>query len=259
MCFLIKKIKTVITVLYISIFLAILSYKNLIATEIHVGVASHFLVPMNFIKKTFENKNNIKVFLSSGSSGSLYSQIINGAPLDIFLSADQELPKKIENTTKGIKETRFTYAIGKLLLFSTNEELFNFTFPNIILSKKIKYIGLGNPKYVPYGKAAKEVLKSLNILNVLEKKLVLSKNVNQVYLMNYFGNLDIGFIAKSDFIIKNKKGKVWDIPQNLYSPIKQDAILLKNGEKKSKARMFLKFLSSERVKDKLISFGYIVN
>ncbi len=259
MCFLIKKIKIVITVLYISIFLVILPYKNLIAKEIHVGVASNFLIPMNFIKKTFENKNNIKVFLSSGSSGSLYSQIINGAPLDIFLSADQELPKKLENTSKGIKGTRFTYAIGKLLLFTTNKELFKLTFPNIILSKKIKYIGLGNPKYVPYGKAAMEVLKSLNIFNVLEKKLVLSKNVNQVFLMNYFGNLDIGFIAKSDFIIKNKKGKVWDIPQNLYSPIEQDAILLKNGEKKSKARMFLKFLSSDRVKDKLISLGYIVN
>ena len=259
MCFLIKKIKTVITVLYISIFLAILSYKNLLATEIHVGVASNFLVPMNFIKKTFENKNNIKVFLSSGSSGSLYSQIINGAPLDIFLSADQELPKKLENTTKGIKETRFTYAIGKLLLFSTNEELFNFTFPNIILSKKIKYIGLGNPKYVPYGKAAMEVLNSLNIFNVLEKKLVLSKNVNQVFLMNYFGNLDIGFIAKSDFIIKNKKGKVWDIPQDLYSPINQDAILLKYGEKKPEAKIFLKFLSSNKVRDKLISLGYIIN
>ena len=83
MCFLIKKIKTVITVLYISIFLAILSYKNLLATEIHIGVASNFLIPINFIKKTFENENNIKIFLSSGSSGSLYSQIINEAPLDV--------------------------------------------------------------------------------------------------------------------------------------------------------------------------------
>ena len=259
MYFLIKKIKTVVTVLYFFIVLAILPSKKLLATEIHVGVASNFLIPINFIKKTFENENNIKVFLSSGSSGGLYSQIMNGAPLDIFLSANQELPKKLENTTKGIKGTRFTYAIGKLLLFTTNKDLYNLTFPNIILSKKIKYIGLGNPKYVPYGLAAKEVLKSLNIFNVLEKKLVLSKNVNQVFLMNYFGNLDIGFIAKSDFIIKNKKGKVWNIPQNLYSPIKQDAILLKNGEKKPKARMFLKFLSSERVKDKLISLGYIVN
>ena len=127
------------------------------------------------------------------------------------------------------------------------------------MSKKIKYIGLGNPKYVPYGKAAKEVLKSLNIFNVLEKKLVLSKNVNQVFLMNYYGNLDIGFIAKSDFIIKNKKGKVWDIPQDFYSPINQDAILLKYGEKKPEAKIFLKFLSSKKVRDKLVSLGYIVN
>jgi molybdate transport system substrate-binding protein len=254
-----KKIKIIITASYFFIFLIILPYKNLIATEIRVGVASNFLMPINAIKQTFESENNIVIHLSSGSSGSLYSQIINGAPLDIFLSANQDLPKKLENTTKGIKGTRFTYATGKLLLFSTNTDFFDFTFPNIILSQKIKYIGLGNPKYVPYGMAAKEVLRSLKIYNVLEKKLVLSKNVNQVFLMNYFGNLDVGFIAKSDFIIKNKKGKVWDIPQNLYSPIKQDAILLKNGEKKSEARTFLKFLSSEKVKDKLISLGYIVN
>ena len=259
MYFLIKNIKTVITTLYILIFLVIIPYKHLLATEIYIAVASNFLIPINFIKKTFENENNIKIFLSSGSSGSLYSQIINGAPLDIFLSANQELPKKLENTTKGIKGTRFTYAIGKLLLFTTNKDLYNLTFPNIILSKKIKYIGIGNPKYAPYGMAAKEVLKSLNIFDVLDKKLVLSKNVNQVFLMNYFGNLDVGFIAKSDFIVKNIKGKVWDIPQNLYSPIKQDAILLKNGQKKSKARIFLKFLSSQRVKDKLVSLGYIVN
>ncbi len=259
MYFLIKKIKLIITSSYILIFLVIFPYKNLLAKEIHIGVASNFLIPMNFIKKTFENENNTKIFLSSGSSGSLYSQIINGAPLDIFLSANQDLPKKLEITTKGIRGTRFTYATGKLLLFSTNKDLFNFTFPNIMLAEKIKYIGLGNPKYVPYGLAAKEVLKSLKIFNILQKKLVLSKNVNQVFLMNYYGNLDIGFIAKSDFIIKNKKGKVWDIPQNLYSPIKQDAILLKNGEKKTEAMIFLKFLSSERVKDKLISLGYIVN
>ena len=254
-----KKIKIIITTSYFFIFLVIFPYKNLIATEIRVGVASNFLMPINVIKQTFESENNIVIRLSSGSSGSLYSQIINGAPLDIFLSANQDLPKKLENTTKGIKGTRFTYATGKLLLYSTNTDFFDFTFPNIILSQKIKYIGLGNPKYVPYGMAAKEVLRSLKIYNLLEKKLVLSKNVNQVFLMNYFGNLDIGFIAKSDFIIKNKKGKVWDIPQNLYSPIKQDAILLKNGEKKSEARTFLKFLSSEKVKDKLISLGYIVN
>ena len=254
-----KKTLKFFSSLYFLIFIAAFSYKHCLAGELHIGVASNFLLPMNAIKQTFESENNTKIFLSSGSSGSLYSQIINGAPLDIFLSADQVLPKKLENTTKGIKGTRFTYATGKLLLFSTNKDLFNFTFPNIIFSKKIKYIGLGNPKYVPYGMAAKEVLKSLKVFNRLEKKIILSKNVNQVFLMNYYGNLDVGFIAKSDFIIKNKKGKVWDIPQEFYSPINQDAILLEYGEKKPEAKIFLKFLSSKKVRDKLSSFGYIVN
>ena len=170
MCLSIKTIKTGIFTSYILIFLVIFPYKNLLATEIYIGVATNFLKPINFIKKTFENENNTKISLSSGSSGSLYSQIINGAPLDIFLSANQVFPKKLENTSKGIKGTRFTYATGKLLLFSTKKYLFNFAFPNIILSKKIKYIGLGNPKYVPYGLAAKEVLTSLKIFNILEKK-----------------------------------------------------------------------------------------
>jgi len=254
-----KTIKTFITVLYILTFLVIVPCKHSYSKEIRIGVASNFLMPMDFIKQNFEKKNKIKIYLSSGSSGSLYSQIINGAPLDIFLSANQDFPKKLENTDKGVKGTRFTYATGKLLLFSANKDLFDLTFPNIILSEKIKYVGIGNPKYVPYGVAAKEVLKSLKVFNRLEKKIIFSKNVNQVFLMNYYGNLDIGFIAKSDFIIKNKKGKVWDIPQDLYSPINQDAILLKYGEKKPEAKIFLKFLSSKKVKDKLISLGYIIN
>ena len=254
-----KTIKTFITVLYILIFLVIFLCKHSYAKEIRIGVASNFLMPMNFIKQNFENENKTKIYLSSGSSGSLYSQIMNGAPLDIFLSANQDFPKKLENTVKGVKGTRFTYATGKLLLFSANKDLFDLTFPNIILSEKIKYVGIGNPKYVPYGVAAKEVLKSLKVFNRLEKKIIFSKNVNQVFLMNYYGNLDIGFIAKSDFIIKNKKGKVWDIPQDLYSPINQDAILLKYGEKKPEAKIFLKFLSSKKVRDKLVSLGYIVN
>ena len=170
MCLVLKTTKTFTNVLYILIFLIIFLHKYSHATEIRIGVASNFLMPMNAIKQNFENENKIKIYLSSGSSGSLYSQIINGAPLDIFLSANQDLPKKLENTAKGVKGTGFTYATGKLLLFSTNKDLFNFTFPNIILSQKIKYIGLGNPKYVPYGMAAKEVLKSLKIFIFKESK-----------------------------------------------------------------------------------------
>ena len=253
-----NKLKNNYFVLCISlIFLSSIPFNYLLAESIYIGVASNFLKPMKVLKDNFKSKNNSKIFISSGSSGSLYAQIINGAPLDIFLSADQDLPKKLEKTTKAILGTRFTYATGKLVVYSTKKFLFDQTFPQILTLNKIRYIGIGKPEYVPYGRAAKEVLKSLNIFKEISSKLVLSKSVNQVFLMSFFGNLDLGFVSKADFLSNNKKGKIWEIPQNLYSPIKQDAILLKNGEKKNNAILFLKFLSSERTKEDLKRFGYV--
>ena len=239
------------------IFLNSIPFKYLLAEDIYIGVASNFLKPMKVLKDNFESKNEGQIFISSGSSGSLYAQIINGAPLDIFLSADQDLPKKLEKTTKAILGTRFTYAKGKLAAYSTKKFLFSQTFPEILISNKVRYIGIGKPEYVPYGRAAKEVLESLYIFKEISSKLVLSKSINQVFLMNYFGNLDIGFISKADFLSSNKKGKIWEIPHNLYSPIKQDAILLKKVAKKKNAILFLKFLSSKGTKEKLKKFGYI--
>ena len=247
---------------YVSIifFLQIgLPLNKILADDIYIAVASNFLTPLNSLKKSFETQNKAKIFISSGSSGSLYSQIINGAPLDIFLSGDQKLPKKIEFSQKGIKGSRFTYATGKLLIFTTNKFLFDKNFPQVLTSNNIKYIGIGNPKYVPYGNAAQQVLRSLNVFDKLLPRLILSKNVNQVFIMSYFGNLDLGFISKSDFIIKNQKGKVWEVPQSLYSPIKQDAVLLNNGKRKKEAIDFLSFLASEHVREKLKKFGYVFN
>lgn len=249
-----------ILILYFLLNISIvIPFKFLLAESLYIGVASNFLKPMKVLKYSFENKNKSEIFISSGSSGSLYTQIINGAPLDIFLSADQNLPKKLEKNSRAVLATRFTYATGKLLVYSTNKNIMDQKFPQLLMSNKIKYIGIGNPKFVPYGRAAQEVLNSLNIFKKISSKLVFNKNVNQVFLMNYYGNLDLGFIAKSDFIKKYKKGKTWNIPQNLYSPIKQDAILLKNGEKKKNAINFLKFLSSKKTKEKLKKFGYIVD
>jgi molybdate transport system substrate-binding protein len=188
--------------------ITILLPKIIFANDLYIGVASNFIVPMNYIKRNFENTHQGKIFISSGSSGSLYSQIINGAPLDIFLSGDQKLPKKLEKNSKGIKGTRFTYAIGKIQLFTTNSVFFNKKFPDILDSNKVKYIGIGNPLNVPYGMAAKEVLQSLRIYKKISSKLILSKNVNQVFLMSYFGNLDLAFVAKSDVINQNKIGRV---------------------------------------------------
>ena len=257
MFLLVNKLRNKYNILYtILLFSSVIPFKHSLAENIYIGVASNFLKPIKLLKEKFESKNNGKVFISSGSSGSLYAQIINGAPLDIFLSADQDLPKKLEKNSKAIHGSRFTYAKGKLVAYSTKKSLFSQSFPQILNSNDIRYIGIGNPKYVPYGRAAKEVLKSLNIFKKISSKLVLTKSVNQVFLMNYFGNLDIGFISKADFISNNKRGKIWDIPNGLYSSIKQDAILLKNGQGKDSAIQFLKFISSKKTKEDLKKFGY---
>ena len=257
MCLFVNKLRNKYNILFtLLLFSWVIPFKSSLAENIYVGVASNFLKPIKLLKENFESKNNGKIFISSGSSGSLYAQIINGAPLDIFLSADQDLPEKLEKKSKAIKGTRFTYATGKLVAYSTKRSLFSQSFPQILNSNKIRYIGIGKPEYVPYGRAAQEVLKSLNIFKKVSSKLVLTKNVNQVFLMNYFGNLDIGFISNADFVSHNQKGKIWNIPKNLYSPIKQDAILLHNGERKKNAKLFLKFLSSKKTKEVLKKFGY---
>ena len=231
------------------------------AENIYIGVASNFFGPIEIIKEDFENKTSHDIIITSGSSGSLYSQIINGAPLDIFFSGDQKLPKMLENNSKGIAGTRFTYATGQLQLWSNNKNLLHKKFPGVLNSTVIKYIGIGNPKFVPYGFATKEVLLKLGMFTKLKPKLILGKNINQVFVMGYFGNLDLAFVAKSDVIIKNneQKGQTWDIPQELYSPIKQDAIMLTSGKKKNGVKDFLNFLTSDYIKNKIRNLGYIVD
>ena len=252
--------KVILKNLFSFLFLIFLN-KVSSAENIYIGVASNFFGPIEIIKEDFENKTSHDIIITSGSSGSLYSQIINGAPLDIFLSGDQKLPKMLENNSKGIAGTRFTYATGQLQLWSNNKNLLHKKFPGVLNSTVIKYIGIGNPKFVPYGFATKEVLLKLGLFAKLKPKLILGKNINQVFVMGYFGNLDLAFVAKSDVIIKNneQKGQTWDIPQELYSPIKQDAIMLTSGKKKNGVKDFLNFLTSDYIKNKIRNLGYIVD
>ena len=252
--------KVILKNLFSFLFLIFLN-KVSSAENIYIGVASNFFGPIEIIKEDFENKTSHDIIITSGSSGSLYSQIINGAPLDIFLSGDQKLPKMLENNSKGIAGTRFTYATGQLQLWSNNKNLLHKKFPGVLNSTVIKYIGIGNPKFVPYGFAAKEVLQKLGMFAKLKPKLILGKNINQVFVMGYFGNLDLAFVAKSDVIIKNneQKGQTWDIPQELYSSIKQDAIMLTPGKKKNGVKDFLNFLTSDYIKNKIRNLGYIVD
>ena len=257
-----KKIFYRLVLKSLFLFLLLISFNKIsLADNIYIGVASNFFGPIEIIKEDFQNQTSHNIIVTSGSSGSLYSQITNGAPLDIFLSSDQKLPEMLENNSKGVAGTRFTYAKGQLQLWTNNKNLLYQKFPAVLNSTIIKYIGIGNPKFVPYGFAAKEVLLKLGLFEKLKPKLILGKNINQVFVMGFFGNLDLAFVAKSDVIIKNneQKGQAWDISQELYSPIKQDAIMLISGMKKNGVKDFLNFLTSDYIKNKIRNLGYIVD
>jgi len=225
--------------------------------KIHLAVASNFIEPLNLIKKEFLKNNKTSFNISTGSTAKLFAQILNKAPIDIFLSADQLTIKKIPDNKK-IKVSRFTYAIGSLVIFSKTRVYNEDKFENILLKSFSNKIVIANPKFSPYGRASKQVLESLGMLSIFENKIILASNINQVSSFIYSGNVDLGIISNSDKL-KLKKyelGYFKEIPQNLYSPIKQDVILLENAKNNNKAKLFFNFLKSKDTKKIIRSFGY---
>ena len=227
--------------------------------RVHIAVSSNFIEPLNLIKKQFLKKNKIIITTSKGSTAKLYAQIINNAPIDIFLSADQLTIKKLPDNKK-IQGTEFTYAIGNIVIFSKSKIFNSLKFKNTFIEKSSPKIVIGNPKFSPYGLASKQVLESLSIWSSFKNKIILASNINQVSSFIYSGNADLGIISNSDKL-KLKKyefGYFKEIPQNLYSPIKQDVILLENAKNNNKAKLFFNFLKSKDAKKIIKSFGYRV-
>lgn len=239
------------------LFLSFLLLNFAYAEDINLAVAANFSLPIGPLAKTFKEKTGHNVLVTTGASGKFYSQIQNGAPFDILLSADTAIPDKLAEEKLAIKETQFTYAIGKLVLWSAKREL-KIQDEKVLLQKDISHIAIANPKLAPYGSAAMEVLQKLNILERVKEKIVNGENINQAYQFVTTQNAEVGFIALSQLpkddkaVMKN----VWIIPQNLYSPIKQDAIVLKNGASKKASTQFIDFLKSQEVKKIIKEFGY---
>ncbi len=225
--------------------------------KIHLAVASNFIEPLNLIKKEFLKNNKTTFNISTGSTAKLFAQILNKAPIDIFLSADQLTIKKIPDNKK-IKVSKFTYAIGSLVIFSKTRVDNEDKFENILLKSFSNKIVIANPKFSPYGRASKQVLESLGMWSLFENKIILASNINQVSSFIYSGNVDLGFISNSDKLKLRKYGLGYfkETPQNLYTQIKQDAILLENAKKNQKAKLFFNFLKSNDAKKIIKSFGY---
>ena len=227
--------------------------------RVHIAVSSNFIKPLDLIKKQFLKNNKIVITTSKGSTAKLFAQIINNAPIDIFLSADQLTIKKLPDNKK-IQGTEFTYAIGNIVIFSKSKIFNSLKFKNTFIEKSSPKIVIGNPKFSPYGLASKQVLESLSIWSSFKNKIILASNINQVSSFIYSGNADLGIISNSDKLKLQKYefGYFKEIPQNLYSPIKQDAILLENAKNNNKAKLFFNFLKSKNTKNIIKSFGYRV-
>jgi molybdate transport system substrate-binding protein len=227
------------------------------AGEVNAAVAANFIAPVQQIVEVFEKESGHKVWLSFGSTGKFYSQIKEGAPFDIFLAADEKTPKLLGQDGLAVANTRFVYALGKLVLWSAKPGYVD--DKGAVLSKggyaKLSY---ADPKLAPYGLAAKETLQKLKLWDKVQSKLVTGESIAQAYQFAATGNAELAFIALSQITKDGKvtEGSWWIVPADMYNPIKQSAVLLTSAKDKAAAQAFLAFLKSEKAVATIRGFGY---
>ena len=230
-----------------------------IADEIKIAVASNFYPTMKELVTHFESitpnsdtTNNI--VLISGSSGKHYAQILNGAPFDLFFSADKLRPNMLEKEEVFNNQSRFTYALGKLALWSPFNEYVD-SDGQVLYKDDFRFIAIANPKIAPYGIASKETLTSMNLWQDMEEKLVRGENIAQTFQFAKSGNAKLGFVSYSQILSLNSRseGSYWLVPQDMYQPIEQQAILLKDS---SLGKDFLSFIMSDEALDIIKRNGY---
>ncbi|MAY01362.1 MAG: molybdate ABC transporter substrate-binding protein [Gammaproteobacteria bacterium] len=222
-----------------------------------LAVASNFTAAMNEIVEQFEAGTEHSVRVSYGSSGMIYAQIINGAPFDIFFSADQEKPQALEDAGMILPSTRFTYAVGGLALWSKNAEL-DLQNGEILRHGNFNRLALANPRLAPYGIAAVETLQHLGLDESTRHKWVLGENISQALQFVETRNADLGFVSVSQILDQGevRDGSAWLVPADLHSPIRQDAVILRRAEQNPAAHAFINFIQGNQASSIIESFGY---
>jgi molybdate transport system substrate-binding protein len=227
------------------------------AGEVKAAVAANFTAPVQQIVELFQKESGHTVKLSFGSSGKLYAQIKEGAPFDVFLAADEKNPKLLEQEGLAVANTRFVYALGKLVLWSAQP---GFVDDKGAVLRKGSYnkLAYADPKLAPYGLAAQETLQKLELWDKVQSKLVTGESIAQSYQFAATGNAELAFIALSQITKDGKvtEGSWWIVPAELYNPIKQSAVLLSAAKDKAAAQTFLAYLKSEKALAIIRSFGY---
>lgn len=227
------------------------------AAEARIAVAANFAGPAEEIARLFERRTSHAATLSVGSSGQFYAQIANGAPFEVFLSADAERPAEAEAKGLAAPGTRFTYATGRLVLWSRTPGLVD-ARGAVLARGGFSRLAIADPKLAPYGAAAVEALRSLGLYARLRPRLARGTSVTQAYQFVSTGAAELGFVALSQ-VAAEKSGSRWLVPARLHSPIEQQAVLLKRGAGDPAAEAFLAFLKGPEARAVIRRHGYEVD
>jgi molybdate transport system substrate-binding protein len=226
------------------------------ADDISVAVAANFTAPMKRIAADFEKDSGHKVLASYGSTGKFYAQIKNGAPFEILLSADDETPARLVQENAALAGSAFTYAVGRLVLWSAKPGLVDGAGA-VLKRGDFAHLSLADPKLAPYGTAAVETLKALGAFDAVQARIVMAENITQAYQFVSSGNAELGLVALSQVLKEGKiEGSSWLVPANLYTPIRQDAVLLAPAKGKPAADALMKYLKGDKARAIIKSFGY---
>ncbi|WP_263141184.1 molybdate ABC transporter substrate-binding protein [Pseudomonas sp. RIT-PI-AD] len=227
------------------------------ADEVQVAVAANFTAPMQAIAADFEKATGHSVVAAYGATGQFYAQIQNGAPFEVFLSADDSTPAKLEQEGKTLAGSRFTYSIGTLALWSAKDGFVDGQGA-VLKGEGFQHLSIANPKTAPYGLAATQVMAKLGLTEKLAGKLVEGQNITQAYQFVSTGNAELGFVALSQ-IYKDGKvtgGSAWIVPANLHEPIRQNAVILAKGKDNPAAKAFVDYLKSDKAGALIERYGY---
>lgn len=243
----------------LALFVASLTFTALAAQagEVSVAVAANFAGPLARLGAAFTAATGHVLKVSSGATGKFYTQVVSGAPFEVLLAADDETPKKLIAEDHAVAGTNSTYAIGRLVLWSAQPGLVD-AQGAVLGSSAFRHLAIANPKVAPYGAAALQVLKARGLADALAPRLVTAESIAQAYQFAATGNAELAFVALSQVVVPGKPpvGAYWLVPQSLYGEIKQDAVLLKTGEKNPAAVALLVYLKSAPAQQLIRDFGY---
>lgn len=227
------------------------------ADQLQVAVAANFIAPMQKIAAAFEKDSGNKVVLVSGATGKFYAQIKNGAPFEVFLAADAATPARLEEEGYAVPDSHFTYAVGKLALWSAQSGCVDGA-GDVLKRGAFTHLAIANPKLAPYGAAAVETLKALQLYDAVQAKFVQGENIAQAQQFVASGNAELGFVALSQISEDGRitSGSAWLVPAHLHAPLRQDAVLLARGKGKPAAAAFLNYLKSDKARALIKSAGY---